>query len=74
LYAIGQVAKNIEEVIIVKKDQNKGNLDKNFFKAASYELAGDIGILDNGDMIDNKKSRSGKGIAKGNIVLRKKKR
>jgi hypothetical protein len=45
--------KNIYEVIILKKE--KRNIDENFFKAMNYELAGEIGAIDNEEMKKNKK-------------------
>lgn len=36
------------------KDKEK-EMDKNYFKATSYEFAGEIGILDNEEMKNNKK-------------------
>ena len=38
-----------------KEKKEKEVVDKNFFNAMSYELAGEIGILDNEDMKKNKK-------------------
>lgn len=35
-----------------KKDKHE--IDKNFFKAMNYEMAGEIGVIDNEDMIKNK--------------------
>lgn len=38
------------------KDIDKNDIvDKNFFNAMNYELAGEIGVIDNEDMINNKK-------------------
>lgn len=38
------------------KDKDKNDIvDKNFFNAMNYELAGEIGVIDNEDMINNKK-------------------
>ncbi|MBU5313378.1 hypothetical protein KQI38_15245 [Tissierella carlieri] len=34
--------------------ENKEIVDKNFFRAMSYELAGEIGIIDNEDMKNNR--------------------
>jgi len=34
--------------------EKKETIDKNFFKAMSYELAGEIGVIDNEDMKNNK--------------------
>ncbi|MCC5910133.1 MAG: hypothetical protein JJT76_06815 [Clostridiaceae bacterium] len=39
----------------MKKKQLKRNIDKNFFNEMNYELAGDIGVIDNEEMVDNKK-------------------
>jgi len=39
----------------MKEKENKEIVDKNFFKAMSYEMAGEIGILDNEDMKKNRK-------------------
>ncbi len=38
----------------IKKSKDK-DLDINFFNAMSYELAGEIGAIDNEDMLENKK-------------------
>lgn len=35
-----------------KKDKHE--IGKNFFKAMNYEIAGEIGVIDNEDMIKNK--------------------
>lgn len=40
---------------MLKGKENKEIVDKNFFKAMSYELGGEIGVLDNEDMINNRK-------------------
>lgn len=40
---------------MVKEKENKDLMDKNYFKATSYEFAGEIGILDNEEMKNNKK-------------------
>lgn len=37
------------------KKQNNSIVDKNFFNSMNYELAGEIGVIDNEDMINNKK-------------------
>jgi len=37
-----------------KKNKDK-KIDKNFFKAMNYELAGEIGVLDDDDMKKNRK-------------------
>lgn len=47
-------------MIILKEKQRKEIVDKNFFKAMSYELAGEIGVLDNEDMKNNRKLISDK--------------
>ncbi|AKL97008.1 hypothetical protein CACET_c35770 [Clostridium aceticum] len=39
----------------MKKKEAKKSLDKNFFNEMNYELAGDIGAIDNEDMLNNKK-------------------
>ncbi len=39
----------------MKKKQSKQTFDKNFFKEMNYEIAGDIGAIDNEDMMNNKK-------------------
>lgn len=44
----------------MKEKKNKEIVDKNFFKAMSYEMAGEIGILDNEDMKNNKMLNSDK--------------
>jgi len=44
-------------VIILGEKENRENkeiVDKNFFRAMSYELAGEIGIIDNEDMKNNR--------------------
>lgn len=41
------------------KKSKKSNLD-NFFNEMSYELAGDIGAVDNEEMLNNKKLISGR--------------
>lgn len=38
----------------MKKQNNKKGIDKNFIKSTSYDLAGEIGIIDNEDMRKNK--------------------
>lgn len=40
---------------MLKDNKKEGKIDKNFFKAMNYELAGEIGILDNEDMKNNRK-------------------
>lgn len=41
------------------EDKNKKEtLDKNFFKAMNYELAGEIGVIDNEDMKNNRRLNS----------------
>lgn len=47
-------------MIILKEKQRKEIVDKNFFKAMSYEIAGEIGVLDNEDMKNNRKLISDK--------------
>lgn len=47
-------------MIILKEEKNKEIVDKNFFKAMSYEFAGEIGILDNEDMKNNRMLNSDK--------------
>lgn len=37
------------------KKQSERVIDKNFFNEMNYELAGDIGAIDNEDMKNNKK-------------------
>lgn len=39
----------------MNKKQSKNTLNKNFFKEMNYELAGEIGVIYNEDMVDNKK-------------------
>ena len=53
-------SKTTYEVMILKDKQGKEIVDKNFFNAMSYELAGEIGILDNEDMKQNMKLISDK--------------
>lgn len=43
-----------------KKD--KKNIDKSFFKEMAYELSGDIGAIDNEDMIENRKLPNSKNL------------
>ena len=40
---------------MMKEKQKKDAIDKNYFKATSYEFAGEIGVLDNEEMKNNKK-------------------
>jgi len=49
-------------VIIVARKVDKKNIDKNFFKAMAYELSGDIGAIDNEDMIKNRKLPNNKNL------------
>ncbi len=42
----------------MKEKETKETMDKNFFKAMSYEFAGEIGILDNEDMKNNRGLKS----------------
>lgn len=42
-------------MIILKEKETKEIVDKNYFKAISYELAGEIGVIDNEDMKNNRK-------------------
>ncbi|MBS4041635.1 MAG: hypothetical protein KGZ81_13690 [Flavobacteriales bacterium] len=45
----------------MKKEKNKDKeMDINFFNAMSYELAGEIGAIDNEDMLNNRKLVVGK--------------
>lgn len=37
-----------------KKDKDR-KIDKNFFKAMNYEMAGELGILDNEEMKNNRR-------------------
>jgi len=39
----------------MKQKQNKGTVDENLFRSMNYELAGDIGAIDNEDMLNNRK-------------------
>ncbi|WP_159436120.1 hypothetical protein [Anaerosalibacter sp. Marseille-P3206] len=48
----------------MKDNKNKKKVDKNYFDATSYELAGEIGILDNEEMKQNKKLNSDKNKGK----------
>lgn len=41
-------------MIDLKDKTKKDTVDKNFFKAVSYDLAGEIGKIDNEDMQNNK--------------------
>lgn len=47
-------------MIKLKEKENKDTLDKNYFKATSYEFAGEIGVLDNEEMKNNEKLISNK--------------
>lgn len=38
----------------MKEKQTKGTIDENFFRAMNYELAGEIGAIDNEDMLNNR--------------------
>ena len=60
LYAKKLRTENKDEVILVDKKQSKREIDKNFFNEMNYELAGDIGAIDNEDMKNNKKLITGK--------------
>jgi len=40
--------------MMIDKEDDK-TIDKNFFKAMNYELAGEIGVIDNEEMKNNKK-------------------
>lgn len=46
-------------MILLKEKENKKDnnsiVNKNFFKSMNYELAGEIGKIDNEDMINNRK-------------------
>ncbi|ARE89483.1 hypothetical protein [Clostridium formicaceticum] len=44
----------------MKRKKNKGAIDKNFFNEMNYELAGDIGAINNEEMLKNKKLIAGK--------------
>jgi len=39
----------------MKEKTNKSPLDENFFRSMNYELAGEIGAIDNEDMLNNRK-------------------
>ena len=43
----------------MKKPKDR-EIDQSFFNAMSYELAGDIGAIDNEDMLNNRKLIVGK--------------
>lgn len=45
---------------MVKKKKLRRDIDQNFFREMNYELAGDIGIVDNEDMKNNTKLYTGK--------------
>lgn len=60
MYVTITYVKTIYEVIILKEKECKETVDKNFFKAVSYELAGEIGVIDNEDMKNNRKLISDK--------------
>ena len=55
MHAKKSKTKNKDEVILVDKKQSERVIDKNFFNEMNYELAGDIGAIDNEDMKNNKK-------------------
>lgn len=44
----------------MKKKKIQNDNMNNFFNAMSYELAGDIGVIDNEEMINNSKLITGK--------------
>jgi len=44
----------------MKEKVNKNTLDENFFRSMNYELAGEIGAIDNEDMLNNQKLISDK--------------
>ncbi|WP_192929675.1 hypothetical protein [Alkaliphilus serpentinus] len=44
----------------MKKLKIRRSIDKNFFREMNYELAGDIGILDNEDMKRNRRLYTGR--------------
>ncbi|SET54474.1 hypothetical protein SAMN05660297_02709 [Natronincola peptidivorans] len=44
----------------MKKKPLKKDINENFFREMNYELAGDIGAIDNEEMINNKKLMPGK--------------
>lgn len=50
----------------MKKKLTKTGIDKNYFRATSYELAGDIGAIDNDDMIHNREATISRSYGKGN--------
>jgi len=39
----------------MKDKESNRKIDKNFFKEMNYEIAGELGILDNEEMKENKK-------------------
>lgn len=43
----------------MKKKRNKDSNQENFFNEMAYELAGDVGAVDNEEMLNNKKLISG---------------
>ncbi len=55
LYSFYIYVKNIYEVIEMKEKKNEEVFDKNLFKAMNYEYAGEMGIVDNEDMKNNRK-------------------
>lgn len=48
------MGKDINEVRNLKDKKKRKQVDKDFIKATSYDLAGEIGKLDNEDMMKNK--------------------
>ncbi|SNS40632.1 hypothetical protein SAMN05446037_1009112 [Anaerovirgula multivorans] len=56
-----------------KQKQTKKGIDKNFFNEMNYELAGDIGAIDNEEMMNNEKLITGKNRVNGSVFKIKKK-
>lgn len=71
LYIRNLLAKNTFEVIKVTDKDKKNIVDKNLFNAMNYEFAGDIGVIDNEDMIKNKKIPTNSDKQKGDINSKK---
>jgi len=44
----------------MKEKQTKNTSDENLFRSMNYELAGEIGAIDNEDMLNNRKLLSDK--------------
>lgn len=52
----------------LKDKKSKEAIDKNFIKSTSYDIAGEIGILDNEDMQKNKYINSNNEVIEDGVV------